>query len=123
MIKLLVIIGIVIGLVIIYIIFITLVPGLKIQKQALSRIKASSGPGTASLVPGRKDVSFMVKGDAISAWLYLPDIVDSKIPCVVMANGTGGTKDMLLEGYALRFQAAGMAVLMRAASCPAPLGS
>ena len=109
MIKLLIIAGIVVGLVVVYFLFVGLMPGFKVPKPALAGKKETSGPNTVS---GRKDVGFTVKGNAISAWLYLPpNTGDEKVPCVVMANGTGGTKDMLLEEYARRFQAAGLAVL------------
>ena len=59
----------------------------------------------------RKDVSFKVEGDSISAWLYLPENTSSPVPCIVMGNGFGGTKNMVLDSYAVRFQEAGMAVL------------
>ncbi|NIN71152.1 MAG: alpha/beta fold hydrolase [Gemmatimonadetes bacterium] len=59
----------------------------------------------------KSDVSFEVKGTSLSAWLYLPQDISAPVPCVVMGNGFGGTKAMLLESYALRFQAAGFAAL------------
>jgi fermentation-respiration switch protein FrsA (DUF1100 family) len=59
----------------------------------------------------RKDVSFEVGNTALSAWLYLPEILSTPVACIVMSHGFGGTKDMILESYALRFVEAGMAVL------------
>jgi fermentation-respiration switch protein FrsA (DUF1100 family) len=108
MINLLLIIGIIAGLAIGYFLVIGLVPGFKAPKLALTGLKTAHGAGSPS---GRRDVSFTVAGDTISGWLYMPDTADEKRPCIVMANGTGGTKDMLLEAYARQFQAAGMAVL------------
>jgi fermentation-respiration switch protein FrsA (DUF1100 family) len=111
MIKLLIIGGIVIGLILVYFMVITLIPGFKVQNQPLAGLKSKTEKTTEKDASNRKDVSFTVNGDTISAWLYLPDMAGATVPCIVMANGSGGTKDMLLEGYALRFQAAGMAVL------------
>jgi len=59
----------------------------------------------------RKEVRFDVKGVAVSAWLYLPEAASSPSPCVVMAHGLGGTRDMGLDAYARRFEEAGFAVL------------
>ena len=59
----------------------------------------------------RRNVSFQVKGTKISAWLYLPEDLSAPVPCIVMAHGFGGTKDMLLERYAIRYLEAGYAVL------------
>jgi len=59
----------------------------------------------------RKDVSFEVGGIRVSAWLYLPQDLSVPIPCIVMNHGFGGTKNMILQSYALRFQKAGFAVL------------
>jgi fermentation-respiration switch protein FrsA (DUF1100 family) len=97
-----------VGLIIVYFLAIGLVPGFKVPKPPLAGLKAA--PGKTS-VSARRDVRFVVNRDAINGWLYLPDTRGEKHPCVVMANGTGGTKHMLLEKYARRFQAAGMAVL------------
>ena len=108
MIQLPIIIGIIIGLIIVYFLIVGLMPVIEAPKLSLAGMKAVSGTSTAT---HRREVSFTVKGDTINAWLYLPDAGDENLPCVVMANGTGGTKDMLLENYARRFQAAGMAVL------------
>ena len=108
MIKLLIITGILIGLIIGYFLIVGLVPGFKVPKLALAGMKAASA---TSITSGRRDVSFTVNGDAVSGWLYLPQAKDDQVPCIVMANGTGGTRDMLLENYAQRFQTAGMAVL------------
>ena len=97
-----------VGLITVYFLAIGLVPGFKVPKPPLAGLKAA--PGKTS-VSARRDVRFVVNRYAINGWLYLPDTRGEKHPCVVMANGTGGTKHMLLEKYARRFQAAGMAVL------------
>jgi cephalosporin-C deacetylase-like acetyl esterase len=59
----------------------------------------------------RKNVSFTVDGLKIKAWLYLPKNAGSSYLCVIMSQGFGGTKDIDLELYALRFADNVMAVL------------
>lgn len=104
------VIGIIVGVFVLYLLFVALLPGVSAPKQLLE----TSTPLTAREAeppPSRSDVSFEVKDTSLSAWLYLPDDLSAPVPCVVMGNGFGGTKDMLLESYALRFQKAGLAVL------------
>ena len=56
----------------------------------------------------RREVSFN-SGDAYcSAWLYLPDGIESP-PVVILGHGLGGTREMGLDAYAERFAAAGIA--------------
>ena len=94
-----------------YLVAVAILPGFEVTQQSL-RINAPvvqvphDGPPII-----RRDVSFDVKGTVLSAWLYLPLDTFTPIPCIVMASGLGGTKDMGLE-YALRFQDAGFAVLL-----------
>jgi dienelactone hydrolase len=65
--------------------------------------------GDASL---RQDVCFRSGGVSCAAWLYRPAISsEHQLPCVVMAQGFGGTREMRLWAYAERFVAAGYAVL------------
>ena len=69
-------------------------------------------PLEPSVVPeNREDVSFEVEGDRISAWLYLPESLIPPVACMIISHGFGGTKDALLETYALRMTEAGYAVL------------
>jgi dienelactone hydrolase len=56
----------------------------------------------------RRDVSFSSGKDYCSAWLYLPDGVESP-PVVILGHGLGGTREMGLDAYAERFAAAGIA--------------
>ena len=58
----------------------------------------------------RRDVSFNSGEDYCSAWLYLPDGVESP-PVVILGHGLGGTREMGLDAYAERFAAAGIAAL------------
>jgi pimeloyl-ACP methyl ester carboxylesterase len=57
------------------------------------------------------EMTFHVDGTECAASLYLPADRARSVPCVVMANGLGGTKDFLLPLYARRFAADGLAVL------------
>jgi uncharacterized protein len=61
--------------------------------------------------PGRQSVSFTVDGQQVRAWLYLPDDAGAPVPCVVMSHGFGGTRDMGLEPFAMRYREAGLAAL------------
>jgi dienelactone hydrolase len=56
----------------------------------------------------RRDVSFTSGDDYCSAWLYLPDGIESP-PVVILGHGLGGTREMGLDAYAERFAAAGIA--------------
>jgi dienelactone hydrolase len=61
----------------------------------------------------RQDVSFASAGTTCRGWLTLPATAGGKpVPLVLMAHGFGGTRDMHLEQYAQRFNAAGMATLI-----------
>lgn len=58
----------------------------------------------------REDASFMSGNDKISAWYYNPDAKEPR-SCIIMSNGFNGTKDGLLENYALEFIKQGHSVL------------
>jgi fermentation-respiration switch protein FrsA (DUF1100 family) len=59
----------------------------------------------------RSDVSFYSNGDWCAAWLYRPDKTGPR-PLVVMAHGFSATRELRLDSYAERFQAAGIGVLL-----------
>lgn len=60
----------------------------------------------------RADVTFESRDVTCAGYLYLPDKVTGDVPCVVMAHGFSGTRNLGLTAYAERFAAAGMAVLV-----------
>jgi dienelactone hydrolase len=66
---------------------------------------------TDSSTPDRIDVTFASQGLQCSAWLYRPGGV-AEPPVIVMAHGLGGTREMRLDAFAERFQAAGYAALV-----------
>ena len=105
------VIGIIIGILALYLLIVTFAPGFTVTEQPLK--KAKQLPKKVDTKPSqlRKDVTFKVKGTSISAWLYLPEDLSAPVPCIIMGHGFGGTKDMIMESYALRYQEAGFAVL------------
>ena len=105
------ILGLLAGLFILELAVVAFVPGFSVPGQRLE--KAKQMPMKVETKPPwtRKDVTFEVKGTSLSAWLYLPEDLSVPVPCIIMGNGLGGTKDILLELYAVRYQEAGFAVL------------
>jgi cephalosporin-C deacetylase-like acetyl esterase len=96
--------------VLLYLIVLLLTPILPEPKQPLPR-KRKERDEQEDPPSSRQDAQFYSEGQRISAWLYLPPEREGPVPCVVMTHGFGGTKDALLERYALRFVQAGTAVL------------
>ena len=88
-----------------------LYPGLSPPRQDLGR--RSRSPRQTAITPAgsRRDVEFQVGGTTVRAWLFLPASTTSTVPCIIMAHGLGGTRNMGLDAYALRYQQAGMAAL------------
>lgn len=106
-----IIIGALIGLFILELAVVAFIPGFKAPPQMLTGKKRKTEPEVAEPIGTKKDVSFEVKGKALSAWLFLPENISARVPCIVMGHGLGGTKDMGLQVYARHFQRAGFAVL------------
>ena len=105
------VIGIVLGLILLYFAIIGLAPWLAVPLQPLPRGKRPATQTKPEESPPRKKISFDVKGTSVSAWLYLPEQRSAPVPCIIMAHGLGGTKDIILESYAVRYQQAGFAAL------------
>ncbi|AWG62980.1 SDR family oxidoreductase [Mycobacteroides abscessus] len=59
----------------------------------------------------KSDISFMSDSTRCAGWFYLAD-VDGPAPCIVMAHGLAGVKEMRLDAYAERFAAQGYHVLV-----------
>ena len=100
-----------VGRVALYLLGVALTPGFPTPRQSLVSRKPEEGDGDAEVEIPRLDVTFDVDGTALKALLYLPDNATAPAPCIVMAHGLGGTRKMGLGRYAVRFQAAGFAVL------------
>ncbi len=105
-------IGITLGAIALYLLFVTFGPGFSVPPQPLGKQDQISNEADMKPPVRRRDVSFEVNGTSLSAWLYLPVNLSVPIPCIVMGHGFGGTKEMLLESYAVRYQEAGFAVLV-----------
>jgi cephalosporin-C deacetylase-like acetyl esterase len=60
----------------------------------------------------RLPIRIPIDGDELDAWWYAPEGVDGPAPCVVLAHGFGGIKEMRLAAYAERFAAAGLGALV-----------
>ncbi len=103
--------GVIVLVVVLYSLIVTFAPGFSVSHKLPKTIDSRIVKKGDSICQWRKDVRFEVEGTKISAWLYLPDNFSRPVPCIVMANGLGGTKDMLLESYANRFRESGLAVL------------
>lgn len=100
------ILGIIVGLMAIYLMVVVFSP---LVKEVKNPIEIPYAKEEAPYC--RENIAFNVDGEKIKGWLYLP--VDSlkPVPCVLLFQGFCGTKDMLLEKYALRFVEAGFAAL------------
>jgi pimeloyl-ACP methyl ester carboxylesterase len=59
----------------------------------------------------RQDVTFRSHGVDCAAWLYTPTGA-GRFPTIVMGHGLGGIRQMRLDAFAERFQAAGYACLL-----------
>ena len=105
------IIGGLIGIIVIYMLIVMFAPGFSVPYQLPELDKNNANREVPPVSSFRKDVSFQVEGVSVHAWLYLPKDVSSKVPCIVMAQGLGGTKNMILESYAVRLRDSGFAVL------------
>jgi fermentation-respiration switch protein FrsA (DUF1100 family) len=103
--------GALVGIVVLYLIIVIFAPGFRVPEQPLPITESATREPRDEPLRSREDVRFDVGGASVSAWLYLPEDLSAPVPCVVMSQGFGGTKDIALEPYALRFQQAGLAAL------------
>jgi len=94
--------------IIVYLATVIFSPLLSVAKQPLQKVRKKDGIQTPAC---RKDIHFKVGDTQLSGWLYLPEDLSTPPGCVIMGHGFGGTKDALLEPYALRFVEAGIAVI------------
>ena len=105
-----IIFGSIIGIIVLYLSIIIFLPILSVPEQPI-KVTGQEGKEAQQPPEFRKDVSFRVNETTINGWLYLPEETSTPVSCVIMSHGFGGTKDMLLESYALRFRQAGIATL------------
>lgn len=105
-----ILLGIIVAL-ILELLIAALYPGVSVPEQRLAKTGRLPSENKVNTVEMRKNVNFQVKGTVVNGWLFLPEGQSSPAPCIVMANGFGGTKAMGLDSYAARFREAGLAVL------------
>ena len=60
----------------------------------------------------RRDIEFNADGVTLRGWFYKPKKGKGPFPCVVMAHGFSGTKEMSLDKFAEAFVAGGLSVLV-----------
>ena len=104
-IALIVIISI-IGAILCYLAIIIFCPVLSVKDQLTA--KKTTG---AKAPVCRQDITINIKDTFLSAWLYLPDNIPGPLPCVILSTGFAGTKDVILEPYAIRFVENGLAAI------------
>jgi hypothetical protein len=87
-------------------------PWLKEPEAALPSTGDSSRAEAAESGSGlTRPVRFTVDGIEIAAELYLPDDAAAPVPCIVLNNGLGGTREIVVGAFARRFREAGFAAL------------
>lgn len=104
--------GILAALFVVHLAVVAFVLDLDAPEQPLPGAGRAEPVAKAQPPQGREDVQFDVKGTTLRAWLYRPEDRPAPVPCIVMGHGFGGTRDMGLEPFALRFRDAGFAVLV-----------
>lgn len=95
-----------------YLLTVALIPGISAPPQPLKRPKPREDSPQTQPAGDRRDLHFLVANVPVAAWFYPAPAHNLPAPCVVMAHGLGGTRDMGLDTYARRFQTAGYAVLV-----------
>ncbi|MBN1374881.1 MAG: alpha/beta hydrolase [Dehalococcoidia bacterium] len=106
-----ILLAVIIAAFIIELMFVALYPGVSVPRQYLEEITGRPRRNEAATSAKREEVTFQVRGTTVNGWLFMPQGQSSPVPCIVMAHGLGGVKNMGLEIYAARFQQAGIAVL------------
>jgi len=101
--------GSLIGIALLYLVRIILIPFKKIESVPV--IVTNELELKQEICDYRQNVSFVVDGDKIDAWLYMPEGMTEPVPCVILSNGFGGTKGLVLEEYAKRYREQGIAAL------------
>lgn len=97
---------ILIGLILCYLTIIIFSPFLNVKAEPIEKkLKRKTIPKC------RQNIKIPIEDTFISAWLYIPEGIAKPVPCVILSNGLGGTKDVILEDFALGFVDAGFAAI------------
>ncbi len=84
----------------VYFVVIIFFPIMNVKKQPF---KKNENIGEKEAPKCRENITFEACGEKISGWFYSPNDKSTAFPCVVLSHGFGGTKDLILEKYALKF--------------------
>lgn len=96
-----------VAIVLVYLIVIVFFPVLDVSPQVITGTLK-----TKKTIPiCRTNIDYSINGELIRSWLYLPDSKEESFPCIILCNGFGGTKDIILEQYAMAFVNEGLASL------------
>jgi uncharacterized protein len=98
--------AVIVAIMVCYLAIVIFHPALSLELPVIERLNTNEEEPQC-----RQDVSFSVNGALINAWLYLPHDTRRPLPCAILSNGFGGTKDMVLEEYALQFAENGIAAI------------
>ena len=109
-----IVIGSLIGLIVIEMGIAVFAPWIRAPKQPLEIIPANAEPPEPP--DCRENITITFQEENISGYLYLPEKKYQPAPCIVMAHGFGGTKDIILEQYALRYKKTGFVIPYRISS-------
>jgi fermentation-respiration switch protein FrsA (DUF1100 family) len=60
----------------------------------------------------RQDIFFISNGLKCAGWFYRSSMQEKKAPCVILAHGFGGVREMRLDAYAEKFAEAGYHALV-----------
>lgn len=96
--------SIILSVYLIYLLIIILLPVLTVEPQPFRKNFV-----TIPAPEQRESVSFKVQGDVVSAWYYGVDRQSKG--CIILSHGFNGTKDCILEDYAVEFNRVGFSVL------------
>ncbi|MBU43659.1 MAG: hypothetical protein CMN76_10595 [Spirochaetaceae bacterium] len=84
----------------IYLIVVVFFPGFDFPQSRLALMGQGHSPAPA--LPFRQDIQFQVEGATLYGWFYQASAESA--PCIVMATGLGGTREMGLEALAIQFR-------------------
>ncbi|MDD3167832.1 MAG: alpha/beta hydrolase [Eubacteriales bacterium] len=97
---------IILGLILCYLAVVIFSPFLSVKAEVINR-----NPKDKMIPKCRQSINITVDNTQISGWLYLPEDIRESVSCVILSNGFCGTKDAVLEDYALRFVDVGVAAI------------
>ncbi len=97
---------ILLGIVICYLAVVIFYPGISVEPEVIKKKKVEK-----TVPKSRYDINIDIDNTFISAWVYMPLNTKKPVPCVILSTGFGGTKDVLLEPYAVRFAKNGIAAI------------